>query len=57
MPNRRKCRVMGLEDNGDLVAITDYTTLEKAQEILSILEPHSAFVRLTIECDEDADAK
>ena len=57
MPNRRKCRVMGLEDNGDLVAITDYTTLEKAQEILTMLEPHSAFMRLTIECDEDTDAK
>jgi hypothetical protein len=52
MDNRQVCRVVGLLDNGDRVALTTGTTRDNAERIVRLIEPHSAFVRLTIECDD-----
>jgi hypothetical protein len=53
MDNRQKFRVFGLLDNGDQVAITTNTTRDNAERIVRLIEPHSAFVKLTIECEDD----
>ena len=53
MDNRHNCRVFGLLDNGDQIAITTNTTRDNAERIVRLIEPHSAFVKLTIECDDD----
>ena len=55
MTIQRNCRVFGLQDNGELIALTIYVSREEAERLLSLLEPHSAFARLTIECDDESD--
>jgi hypothetical protein len=53
MDSQQNCRVFGLLDNGEQIAITTYTTRANAERILRLIEPHSAFAKLTVECDED----
>ena len=53
MDSQRKCRVIGMLDNGDEVPITTYTTRDNAERIIKLLELHSAFAKLTIECDDE----
>ena len=53
MDSQQNCRVFGLLDNGDQIAITTYTTRKIAERIVRLMEPHSAFAKLTIECEDD----
>jgi hypothetical protein len=53
MDSQRKCRVIGMLDNGDEVPITTYTTRDNAERIVKLLELHCAFAKLTIECDDE----
>lgn len=54
MSDQKRCRVVGMKDNGETVVITDYVSREHADRIIALLDGYSAFADLRIECDEEA---
>jgi hypothetical protein len=52
MSDQNKCRVIGLKDTGEQIAITVYISRELAEQVIALIGGFSAFARLSIECED-----
>ncbi len=53
MQRDRKFRIVGVQESGERVIITKWTTREIAEKIVKLMTPDSTFAELLIEDDND----
>jgi len=51
MSTQEKCRVIGITDRGEQTVITHYMPRDQAEKIIELIEDHTPFAKLTLECE------
>ncbi len=52
MSTQKKCRVIGLTDHGEQIAITHFIPRSQAEKIIELIEDNTPFAKLSLECQD-----